>query len=295
MESPPKIHFKYEKIITTDSAWVVLDKHCAWKILRPSHEPLRNNRKRLLHNELYLNQRFEVDLYIGLSCIGNEPALLMRRLDENLCLSKWVMNNTKPEAIGLAYRRITKKYIQHWENGDLEIPCKGSHPQKLGESMLQTQLNYDSSLFKNQRSYSEKVNVLQSRLSDWAYKHRSIIESRVNHFWVDGHGDLRLWNIFASSDKIWFIDSVPTPMFRITDILKDLAYLAIDIEVLTKTSMLTESEKILQNLIIWNKELFYFFTAKQAVVGAHFTWAAKPEDKLHYLKTAEQILDEILS
>jgi hypothetical protein len=193
--------------------------------------------------EVRLNQRFCEGVYLGVveirdhdGCISIdgpgrtiEYAVMMRRLPEENMLPQLLVQNDpalRDRMAGLA-RHIAERYQRLERIGTgAEDPHLDVVKNNWQENFTQTEPFIGQTISRNTFDY------LKEYVLDFEEQHAGLFRQREAQGWVrDGHGDLHCEHICFLDGGIAIYDCIEfNRRFRIADVLADLAFLLMDLE-----------------------------------------------------------------
>lgn len=201
--------------------------------------------KRLFYcrEEVRLNARFCEDVYLGVveirdhdGCISIdgqgctiEYAVMMRRLPEANMLPQLLDENAPNlrDRIAALARHIAERYqhLQSFGPGD-DDPHLSVVKNNWQENFTQTEP------FIGKTLSADSFNHLKHYVLAFEEQHAELIQKREAQGWVrDGHGDLHCEHICFLDGGIAIYDCIEfNRRFRIADVLADLAFLLMDLE-----------------------------------------------------------------
>jgi aminoglycoside phosphotransferase family enzyme len=240
----------------------VIETHISWVLLTPAHafkikKPLQLSfldfstlalRRYYCQQEVALNRRLAPDLYLGILAVQPDEsgalsigplqeerplldyAVWMRRLDDSRQMDRLLAQNAvrghDMEALAEQLAAFHRKYALT----DADTP---------GETPDEYRADFED-LFAHEpiarQLFSE---VVATRFDAWRQRERQFLEAHQhrlderarNGFWVDGHGDLHARNIFLLPNGPVVFDCIEfSPHLRRSDVLNELAFLAMDLE-----------------------------------------------------------------
>ncbi|MDY0262920.1 AAA family ATPase [Syntrophotalea acetylenica] len=193
--------------------------------------------------ELRLNQRFCNGIYLEVAEIREqngtitingpghtiEYAVVMKRLPEDNMLPRLLARNDPalPRRVAELARHVARLYQQLQSIGPAtDISHLDVVRNNWQENFLQTEP------FIAKTISSECFDLLKRHILDFENRQAELFRRRERQGWVrDGHGDLHCEHICFMDDKIAIYDCIEfNRRFRIADILADLAFLVMDLE-----------------------------------------------------------------
>ncbi|MDK2848493.1 MAG: uncharacterized protein PWP34_1846 [Desulfuromonadales bacterium] len=201
--------------------------------------------KRLFYcqEEVRLNKRFCDGVYLGVADIREhegqisldgpghtiEHAVVMKRLPEAGMLPQLLTRNDPalPDRMALLARHIAERYLQLESFGpETDTPHLEVVKNNWEENFSQTEP------FIGRTISSETFAVLQNYVRGFEKDHAELFRKREARGWVrDGHGDLHCEHICFIDHDIAIYDCIEfNRRFRIADVLADLAFLLMDLE-----------------------------------------------------------------
>ncbi len=196
----------------------------------------RESRERSCRREVELNRRLAPDVYLGLGALSTpdtaepEPVVIMRRMPEDRRLSTMILEREAVDDVMVRLARMLATFHAAADRSP-EISAEGSRdairarwfagfdqlaglrPVALDPAMLD--------------EIRDRVNVFLAGRS--ALFDRRMAQGRI----VDGHGDLICDDIFCLDDGPRALDCLEfDDRLRYLDALDDVAFLAMDVEVL---------------------------------------------------------------
>lgn len=233
----------------THISWIILTPEFAFKIKKPVVFGFLDfgtpeKRRHFCAEEMRLNRRLAPDMYLNvlpITLIGTQPvigtagsevldyALQMRRMD-----------NTRQMDLLLAKRLVTagqmKQLAAVLAAFHLQVRLRGPiiyHPGALWADFAE--------IYRFMPDLERWVGAAApKRLLDWRAKLPAFLEQHSERliervragFWVDGHGDLHTRNIFLTDSGPVVFDCIEfNPHFRQNDLLNELAFLCMDLDV----------------------------------------------------------------
>ncbi len=241
------------QVIETHISWVLLTPAYAFKIKKPLKLSFLDfstfeQRRHYCQQEVTLNRRLAPDMYLGtLTVQPDESGALsighlqetrplldyvvwMRRLDDSRQMDRLLAQNAvghrDVEALAEQLARFHRRYALTAADAPGETPdeYRADFEDLFAHEPLARQL------------FGE---VATARFDAWRQRERQFLEAHQyrlderarNGFWVDGHGDLHARNIFLMPDGPVVFDCIEfSPHLRRSDVLNELAFLAMDLE-----------------------------------------------------------------
>jgi hypothetical protein len=233
------------KLIETHISWVILSPEFAFKIKKPikveflDYSTLKQ-RAFFCKKEYSLNKRLAPEVYLGVLPIGIENgnyrigaepavdyAVHMKRIDSSLQMDLLLDQNPFPTERLLDLAEILVRFHQKvrinepihyapssvWNDYEDLFTWEPAMHEVLGEAMA--------------KSLREKSAELARHIPDLDER---FLKRALAGFWVEGHGDLHSRNIFLSDPPIAFDCIEFSKHFRQMDVLSELAFLVMDLE-----------------------------------------------------------------
>lgn len=235
--------------LETHISWVILTTEFAFKIKKPVVLGFLDfgtvaKRQFFCQEELRLNRRLAPDLYLDVLPIGMKHgqlaigadipdpldyAVQMRRMDNRLQMDHLLAENR----VGIPHLEqladvLAAFHLQVRMTGPI-VYHPGAHWADFAE------LYRFGADLEQHAGHAARQTLQQWRraLPDFLERHAPRLIERVRSgFWVDGHGDLHTRNIFLPGQTPVVFDCIEfDPHFRQNDILNELAFLCMDLDV----------------------------------------------------------------
>lgn len=241
------------QLIETHISWVLLAPTYAFKIKKPLQLSFLDfstleQRRHYCQQEVTLNRRLAPDLYLGILSVQPDEsgalsigalreelplldyAVWMHRLDNNRQMDRLLAQNAvgrrDVEALAEQLAAFHRKYALTAADAAGETPdeYRADFEDLFAHEPIARQL------------FGE---VATARFDAWRQQERQFLEAHQrrlderarNGFWVDGHGDLHARNIFLLPTGPVVFDCIEfSPHLRRSDVLNELAFLAMDLE-----------------------------------------------------------------
>lgn len=185
--------------------------------------------------EYVLNHRFSPDVYLGTADITENGRLVdcmvvMRRLPDDRQLTR-LLDPDHGVDIDTCLRRTAKVVARIHANAP---PVRGSQAEVATaagvESLWQDNFDVLAPLVGSVLD-ADRYERIVTRVNEYLGGRRRLLAERVDNGWIRaGHGDLRAEHVFCLDDGPRLIDALAfRDDFRISDVLNDIAFLAMDL------------------------------------------------------------------
>ncbi|MEL6498377.1 MAG: hypothetical protein AAFZ67_08490 [Planctomycetota bacterium] len=241
-----------DRILQTSTSWVIFTPKHAAKIRKPVdlgyiNHLTRESRAISSEKEFEIGRKAAGDVYVGLGVLRGttihvadalgegtgEPAVIMHRLDDQLQTDRLLASGKLDEggvrAIAAALWRLHDGAPR-----DEALAGRGSLGNVLA---LWLQLWEAPGLADFQHKGDRRdMSKLVSTTSEWLDRNRAILDSRIRDGRIrDGHGDVRLEQVFLDRDRAAILDPVEfSDAIRFCDTAADVAFFIMDLEVTNK-------------------------------------------------------------
>lgn len=216
-----------DRVIETHISWVALAGGFAWKIKKPVTLPFLDygtveQRRACCHEELRLNRRFAPDLYLVVVELAGEPAVKMRRFDEDARLDRVCALGDLTGAQLSAFARE----LAAWQRAVPPAPTFGAPDNILADAL--------ENFAELERLLPDAAAPL-TRLKGWTHAEftrcRPAFARRQRAGRIrEGHGDLHLANLVLLDDRIVPFDAIEfNANFRSIDVASEIAFTLLDL------------------------------------------------------------------
>lgn len=179
------------------------------------------------------NHAISPQVYLGLADVLEDGVLadrliVMQRLRAEDELSQHLAGPDADAAICAAARRIAKLHLSVPAlSGEAAAPALAPAITKNWEDNFASLRQVVGTII-DPDDYGRVITLVHSWLAGRAH----LLEERVASGWVrQGHGDLRAEHVYCTADRVELIDCVAfDPSLRVSDVLSDVAFLAMDLE-----------------------------------------------------------------
>ncbi|HLD00937.1 MAG TPA: gluconokinase [Candidatus Nanoarchaeia archaeon] len=283
------------EVIQTATSVVFLTGQQVYKIGKPVNFGFLDlstldKRKQNCHNEVRLNSLVSPEMYLGVVPVINhngfirlsggenttgeivEYATKMKQLSQDNILTTLLnQNKVSPQQIKRLAQQIFKFHSEAQKSaeiskfGELEtVAGNWEEHFEQTKAAVPVMLNREDFEFMEQKVRSfiqENKNLITNR----------IIKNNIRH----GHGDLHSGNIFLEGKKITLFDRIVfNQRFPCSDVISDLAFLAMDLDSLGKENfshlLVEEYQKLSQDEDI--DKLLNFYKCYRAYIRAKINW-----------------------
>jgi len=250
------------EFVETNSAIIVFAGGKAFKILKKGREGIDCStvfaRRNLLAEELESNSEMNTDLYFGISsvsiCDGQiiiggsdsvsvqtvvDYALCMKRLEQRFLVYNMLLNGSYRDEITILIAKTLAVFHRRKLSGEI-----GSNDHNLirkfstVESLIDI-VERDFQMFERLRDIfipavttEQKYQEIKRYIVGFLKSRRALFLERIRLGRVlPIHGDFHSRNIFVENNVVYMIDRSLRRNMRVSDILKDVAYFAVDLEI----------------------------------------------------------------
>ncbi len=219
-----------EDCIETHISWVLLAGEFAYKIKKPVTLPFLDygsvdKRRACCAAELRLNRRFAPGLYLEVVDLAGEPAVKMRRFDEQLRLDHVCRRGalTTEQLTGLACRLAAFQAQAAVASADTPF---GTPATVLADALEN---------FEELERLLPEAGAQLARLKDWSRdeftRHAETFARRKAGGYIrEGHGDLHLGNLVLLDGQVTPFDGIEfSEDFRWIDVASEIAFTLLDL------------------------------------------------------------------
>jgi aminoglycoside phosphotransferase family enzyme/predicted kinase len=251
------------ELVETHVSWVLLTGRYAYKIKRPVHYPfidLRSLAQRAFfcREELRLNSRFAAELYLGVCPVTLDNDLA--RIDGPGIVIDHAVRMTQFRREDELDRLLESRNIDPWELGDFGRDLARIHgrlPVASGDARHGTPDTLRSLILENLEQCMQACTALAGQLKEMPASAerlrsrlsalRAVLAQRLG--WLESalerrlaggrvrecHGDLHTRNVVRCNGRLLAFDCLEfDPAFRWIDVADDVAFLLMDLEVLSR-------------------------------------------------------------
>lgn len=238
---------KYCKLLETHISWIILTGDTAYKIKKPVDFEFLNystleKRRYYCEEEVKLNKILAPELYLEVVSINGsienpqingkgevlEYAVKMREFSQENLFTQLLARKALNE-------NLIEKLAQYIAEFHQKTPVAPQHlalgsPANVHAPVLQ---NFDQMLsMVNDAEDQRKLLALQEWANQQFQQHHILFQERKDKGFIrDCHGDLHLGNIILYHEKPILFDRIEfNDEFRWTDVIADIAFLAMDLE-----------------------------------------------------------------
>ena len=212
----------------THISWVLLAGAFAYKIKKPVTLPFLDygtveQRRFFCHEELRLNRRFAPDLYLDVVDLAGEPAVRMKRFDEDQRLDHV---SSFGDLTGAHLTQLARDLVA-FQAQAAPAAAEFGTPELIRADALE---NFDELL-----RLLPIETALLTRLRDWTEAEwlRRQADFATRHaagFIREGHGDLHLGNLVLLDDRVVPFDGIEfNADFRCIDVASEIAFTLLDL------------------------------------------------------------------
>ncbi|MCX7946078.1 MAG: AAA family ATPase [Hydrogenophilus sp.] len=219
-----------EAVIETHISWVLLAGEYAYKVKKPVVLPFLDyatleKRQKYCEEELKLNRRFAPELYLGVVTLAGEPAVLMRRFEEEKRLDRLCQRGALTEQPLLAFAR-------HLAEMETRMPAaEPQTPYGEPETILSAALANFDELEQIRPDLAPRLSPLKRWTNREGTERFADFRRRKALGYIrEGHGDLHLANLMLLEERIIPFDAIEFSVeFRTIDVANEIAFLLLDL------------------------------------------------------------------
>lgn len=216
-------------LVETHISWVLLADRFAWKFKKPVTLPFLDygtaeKRRACCHEELRLNRRFAPSLYLEVAEIAGEPAVKMRRFDEQLRLDHVC---ARSDLTGAQLSAFARDLVAFQQGAAVSPGPTFGAPETIRADALEN--------FEELERLLPAARQRLAALKEWTRKEFArrapAFARRKAHGCVrEGHGDLHLGNLVLLDGKIVPFDGIEfNAGFRHIDVASEIAFTLLDL------------------------------------------------------------------
>lgn len=226
---------KKGRLIQTHISRIFLTEKCVYKIKKPVDFGFLDfttlaKRKFYCQRELKLNRRLCPDLYLKVLPVTEKGktidwAIMMRRLPQEKIMNELLKKNKVGNTNLKKLAEILASFHQK------------SRTDKNYGGVKEIKFNWDEN-FKQMKKFIGKTiskndfYFVKKAINEFMTRNKNLFQKRMREGKVKWcHGDLHSGNIFIVKDKIYIFDCIEfNKRFACIDIIKDIAFLAMDLD-----------------------------------------------------------------
>jgi hypothetical protein len=214
--------------IETHISWVLLAGARAYKIKKPVTLPFLDygtveRRRACCMQELALNRRFAPALYLGVVELAGEPAVEMRRFDEESRLDHVSSNG---DLTGAHLTQLARTLAAFQEQAAV-APAEFGTPERIRADALE---NFDELLRLLPVEVPLLTRLRQWTEDEWRRHEADFTRRRAAGRVREGHGDLHLGNLVLLDGRVVPFDGIEfNEGFRCIDVASEIAFTLLDL------------------------------------------------------------------
>lgn len=276
----------------THISWVLLAGAYAYKIKKPVTLPFLDygtleKRRFYCQEELRLNRRFAPELYLEVVDLAGEPAVKMRRFDENLRLDRVCRSG----ALTPAHLSRFARELAEFQHTAAQAIAEFGTPEIIRADALE---NFDE-LEQLLPAEAESLTRLREWTEvEWQRRHGDFTRRHAGGFIREGHGDLHLGNLVLLDGRIVAFDGIEfSADFRCIDVAAEIAFTLLDLLDHGQPGLATW---LLNEWLVWSGDfdalaVLRFYLVYRAMVRAKVAaLRGDPAEARGYLALAQRLI-----
>ena len=216
-------------VVETHISWVLLADEYAYKLKKPVTLPFLDygtveKRRACCAAELHLNRRFAPELYLEVVELAGEPAVKMRRFDEELRLDHVCARGALTTA---QLSQLARTLVAFQATAAVPPEPTFGSPQTILADALENFTELERLLPAERPRLSALKNWTHS---EFAARQGDFVARRAAGRVRDGHGDLHLGNLVLLDGRITPFDCIEfNDSFRRIDVASEIAFTLLDL------------------------------------------------------------------